>query len=81
MVELSSCADFQDDVDVGDIVEAAIHFYDVRVVEKHLDLYFSDELVSYLLLVEQLLLDHLQSADEAGVLLFHEVDAAIFAIA
>lgn len=45
MKELSSCSDFQNDVDVGFIIEISVHFDDVRVVEVHLDLQLSDELL------------------------------------
>lgn len=45
MEELSSCSDFQNDVDMGFIIEISVHFDDVRVVEVHLDLQLSDELL------------------------------------
>jgi hypothetical protein len=37
MVELTPCAHFQDDEDVGLVVKVPIHLDDVRVVEEYLD--------------------------------------------
>ena len=59
MVQLPSGAHLQDDVYIGRIIEATIHLDDVGVVEEHLDLDLSDELLSYLLFMQQLLLYHL----------------------
>jgi hypothetical protein len=52
VVELSSSSYFQNNVDVGGIVETAIQFDDVGVIEEHLDFNFSDELIGYLLFME-----------------------------
>lgn len=80
MVELASCAYFQNYIDVCGIVEATIHLDDVGVVEKHLDLHLSYELICDFLLVQKLLLDYLQSADEVGVPLTNQVHSAILTI-
>lgn len=81
MIELPSSSNFQNDVDIGSIIEAAIHFNDVGMVEKHLDLHFADELVGYFLLMQKLLLNDLQSTDKVGALLLHQIDSAVFAVA
>lgn len=49
MVELSPRAHLEDDVDVGGIVEEAVHFDDVGVGKVSLDLQFSDKLFNDLL--------------------------------
>lgn len=46
MEQLSSCSDLQNDVDVGFIIEISVHFDDVRVVEVHLNLQLTDELLN-----------------------------------
>ena len=80
MVELPSGADLQNDVDVSDVVKAAVHLDDVGVVEEHLDLHLPYELLSDLLLVQQLLLDHLQGANEATVLLLYQIHPPVLAV-
>jgi len=51
VVELSPSAHLQNNVYIRSIVEAAIHFDDVGVVEEHLDLDLADELVGYFFLM------------------------------
>ncbi len=80
MVELPSRAYLQDDVDVELVVEAAVHLDDVGMVQEHLDLHLPRKLVSYLLLMQQLLLDHLQSAHEVAPPLTYQVHTPVFAI-
>ena len=65
MVELTSSAYFQDDVDVCFIMEEAVHLDDVGMVQKLLNLQLSRELLDDFFLHYDLLLDHLQGADEA----------------
>ena len=81
MVQLSSGSYFQDDVDVVGVVEAAVHLDDVGVVEEHLDLHLSGELVGDLLLPQQTLLDDLQRADEVCVSLADQVDSTVLTVA
>jgi hypothetical protein len=52
MIELAACSYLEDDVDVSCIIEAAIHFDDVGMIEKHLNFNLSNELVCYLLLMK-----------------------------
>lgn len=80
MVELSACAHLQNDVDIGGIVEAAVEFDDIGMIEKHLDLHLSDKLVSDLLFMQQFLLDHLQGTDEISVSLSYQVYTAVFTV-
>ena len=81
MVELSSGSHFEDDVDVVGVVEAAVHLDDVGVVEEHLDLDLSGELVRDLLLPQQTLLDDLERADEVCVSLADQVDSTVLTVA
>lgn len=78
MIELSSRPHLQDNIDIDCVVEAAIHLDDIGMVEEHLDLDLSGKLIGDFLLMQQLLLDHLQSAYEIAVLLLNEVDSAVF---
>lgn len=59
MIELPSCADFEDDVYVGSVIEEAIHLDDVGMVQVCLDLKLSNKLVDDFLFDQQLLFDHL----------------------
>ena len=79
MVELPACPYFEEDVDVAGVVEAPIHLDNVRVVKEHLDLHLSNELVSNLLLVQKLFLNHLHCAYKASSLLSHQVHATVLA--
>lgn len=69
MEELPACADLKYNEDVRLIVEVAVHLDDIGMVEVELDFHFSDELLNDLLLLDQPLLDHLESADKACVTL------------
>ncbi len=69
MVQLSTCAHFQDDVNVLIIIKVAVHLDDVGVVEVHLDLEFSDELLGDLLFHQKFFLDDFQRANEVYFLL------------
>jgi hypothetical protein len=80
MVKLSACSHFQNDVDIRIIVKAAVHLDDVGMVKEHLNFNLSDELVSYLLLVQEFLLYHLQRAYKIAVLLFHKVHSSVFTV-
>ncbi len=80
VVELPARTDLENDVDVGCVMEAAVHFDDVGVVEEHLDFDLTDELVSDLLLMDQLLFDNLQRTDEVRILLLHQVNPSIFTV-
>lgn len=51
MIQLSSRSDLQNNVDVDRIMEAPIHLDDIRMIEEHLYLNLSDELISDLLLM------------------------------
>jgi hypothetical protein len=64
LVELSTHANLQDDVDVLFIVKTAVHLDDVGVVEKHLYFDFSDELFYDLLLDQHCFFDDFQSTKE-----------------
>lgn len=52
VIELTSSSNLKNNVDISRVVEAAIHFDYIGVIEKHLDLYFSNELIRYLLLMQ-----------------------------
>jgi hypothetical protein len=69
MIKLSSCAHFKNDVDISLICEIPIHFDDVRMVQKLLYLQLTNKLLSYILLNQQPLLNHLQSTREASTAL------------
>jgi len=47
MVELSSCSDLQNNVDIEIVIEKSIHFDDIRMVKISLYLQLSDELICY----------------------------------
>lgn len=79
MVKLPSCSDLQNNVDVDCVVEAAIHLDDIRMIEEHLDLNLSGELICYLLFMQQLLLYYFKSAYEVAILLLHQIHSAVFA--
>ncbi len=64
VVELPAGAHLQNDVDVALVVEVAVHLDDVGVAQEQLDLQLPDELLRYLLLLKQSLLDHLKRAHE-----------------
>jgi hypothetical protein len=81
MVQLPSCANLQNDVDVDRIAEAAIHLDDIRMVQKHLYLHLSCKLIGYFLFMQQLLLNNFQSADEVCVSLLHQVHPSVLAVA
>lgn len=51
LVELAAQGDLEYDVDIVGVVEVAVHFGDVRVVQEYLDLQLPDELLGYLLLL------------------------------
>lgn len=53
MVKLPTGSYFQNNIDIGCIIEAAVHFDDVGMVEEHLYFYLSYELVSNFFLVQQ----------------------------
>jgi hypothetical protein len=59
MIELPSSSNFQYNVDVDCIVEAAIHLDDVGMIQEHLYLDLTCELIGNFLLMQQLLLDYL----------------------
>jgi hypothetical protein len=80
MIQLSPGSYLQYNVDVNRIMEAAIEFDDIRMIEKHLDLHLTCKLIRYLLFMDQLLLDYLQSADEVRVLFLHQVHTAVFTV-
>lgn len=67
--ELSPHCNLQDDIDVFLVFEQSVHLDDVGVVEVHLYLDFSDELVNDLLLDEYGFVDHFQRTDETTVFL------------
>lgn len=69
MVKLPSCSNLQDDVYIVFIVEVAVHFDDVGVVEIHLDFQLSDKLLCNLLFFQQSLLYHFQSTHKTCILL------------
>lgn len=69
MVQLSSCTHFEDNVYVIVIIEITVHFDNIRVVEKHLNLEFSDELFSYLFFQNNFLFNHFKSAYEPSAFL------------
>lgn len=52
VIELASGSNFKNNVDISRVVEAAVHFDDIGVVEKHLNLYFSNKLIRYLLFMQ-----------------------------
>lgn len=52
MIELSACPYFKDDIDVIVVMEATVHLNDVGMIKEHLNLHFSDELVSDFLFVQ-----------------------------
>jgi hypothetical protein len=54
--ELTSRSDLKDDVDVGGVIEEAVHLDDVRVMQVGLDLELSDKLVDNFLFDQQFLL-------------------------
>lgn len=64
VIELSTCSDFQDDVNIGLIIEVSVHFNYVRMVEIHLYFKLSDKLLDNLLLFQKLFLDHFHCAHE-----------------
>ena len=61
LVQLTTHTDLHYDIDVLLVIEKTVHFYDVWMVQKDLDLDLTDELLYYLLLYQHCLLDHLQS--------------------
>ena len=56
--ELTAHCYLEDNVDVLLVFEKAIHFDNVWVVQKHLDFYFSYELLNDFLLDEHCFIDH-----------------------
>jgi hypothetical protein len=58
VVKLPAGADLQNDVNIALIVEVAVHFDDVGVVEVHLDFELSYKLLSDLLFLEESLFQH-----------------------
>jgi hypothetical protein len=80
VIELSSSADLENDIDIKSVVEAAIQFNDIGMVEEHLDLNLPNELISDLLLVQQFLLYYLQRANKVGVALTHQINPSILPI-
>lgn len=50
------------------------------MIEEHLNFYFSDELICYLLFVKQLLFDYFEGTDKSCVFLFGEIYPTVFAI-
>ncbi len=80
VVKLSSRSHLQDDVDVGRVVEAAVHLDNVGVIQKLLNLHFPDELISDLLLVQEFLLDHFQGTHKIRILLLHQIHSPVFAV-
>lgn len=81
MVQLPSCPNLQNNVDVDCIAEAAIHLDDIRMVQKHLDLHLSCKLIGYFLFMQQLLLYYFQGTNEVRVSLLHQVHPAVLAVA
>lgn len=65
MLQLPSSAYLQYNVNVSLIVEVAVHLDDIGMVQKLLNLELSGELLNNFLLYNNLLLDHLQGANEA----------------
>ena len=50
MIELTSCGDLKDNVDVIGVIKETVHFDDVRMVKEGLYFQLSDELIGYFLL-------------------------------
>lgn len=69
MVQLPACSYFQNDIDMGFVVEISVHFDDIGVAEIHLNLQLPDELLSDLLFLEQPFFYHLQSTYESRIFL------------
>lgn len=81
MVELPSRPDLQNNVDIDGIMEAAVHLDDIRMIEEHLYLNLSNELICNLFFVQQLLLDYLKSAYEVTMSLLDQIHPAVFTTA
>ena len=64
MIELSSGSYFEYNINVGNIIKTTIHFDDVRMVKKHLDLDLPDELLSNFFFMQQFFLYHFESTNE-----------------
>lgn len=69
---MSAEGHFKDNIDVGGVLEVAVHFDDIGVVHEHLDLEFADKLLGDFFVLEQLLLDNLECAEELVGFLFGE---------
>lgn len=52
MEELSAHSHLKDDINIGGILETAVHLDYVGMVEKHLDLHLPQKLLSYLLFLQ-----------------------------
>jgi len=79
MVELTSCSDFQNNVNVCNIIKTSIHLDDVGMIEEHLNLDFSYELLCNLFLVKQFFLYYFKGTNEACIFLLDQVNSTILA--
>lgn len=64
MEELPACSYLKNNIDVVLVIKVAIHLDDIWMIKIELYFEFPDELLDDVFLLDQLLLDHLQSADE-----------------
>lgn len=69
MEKLPACSHLENDVDVGFIIEVAVHLYNVWVVEIELYLELSNELIGKFFLFYQFFLDHFQCTDKSCIFL------------
>lgn len=69
VVKLTTRPHFKDNVDVLIIIKVTIHLDNVRMIEIHLDLEFSDELLGNFFLQEKTFLNYLKGTDESGAFL------------
>lgn len=67
--ELPACSYLKNNIDVVLVIKVAIHLDDIWMIKIELYFEFPDELLDDVFLLDQLLLDHLQSADEPWVFL------------
>lgn len=80
VVQLPPRPHLQNYVNVRRVVETTVHLDYVRMVQKHLDLHLPRKLVSNLLLVQQLLLDHLQRTNKTTLFLTHQVHTTVLTV-
>ena len=70
MLQLSSSANFQDDIDICFIVEKAVHFYDIWMAQKLLDFELSCKLLYNFFLFQKFLLHHLKRTHRSWIFLY-----------